>query len=124
MSASATGRELMPTVPDDLPAGERPMIAIVRALSGHETSLAAAIGALTAAVRAEPGCVEFRPHRDAGDPGVFYLYEIYADTDAFRTHLATGHVAHFLTEAAQHSTTDARGLVQLVDLPADGHTTS
>ena len=116
-------RELMPAVPDDLPAGERPMIAIVRALPGHEAPLAAAISALTAAVRAEPGCMEFRPYRDATDPGVFYLYEVYTDTDAFRTHLGTGHVARFLVEAGQHSTTDAAGLVQLVDVPADRHVT-
>ena len=47
---------------------------------------------------------------------VFYLYEIYADTGAFRAHLATGHVAHFFTELARRSTTDARALVQLVEL--------
>jgi autoinducer 2-degrading protein len=41
----------------------------------------------TAAVRAEPGCQQFRAFRDATDPGVFYLYEIYTDLDAFRTHL-------------------------------------
>ncbi len=111
----------MPTVADDLPAGERPMIAIVRAVSGHEPQLAAAITTLAAAVRAEPGCLAFRPFRDATDPGMFYLYEIYADTDAFRTHLATVHVAHFFTEAAQHSTTDARALVQLVEIQAGGH---
>ena len=112
-------RELMPAVPDDLPAGERPIIAIVRAVPGHEAPLAAAISVLAAAVRAEPGCMEFRPYRDAADPGVFYLYEVYADTDAFRTHLGTGHVARFFIEAGQHSTTDAHGLVQLVDVPAD-----
>jgi quinol monooxygenase YgiN len=52
---------------------------------------------------------------------VFYLYEIYADIDAFRTHLATRHVAQFFAEAAQHTTSDARALVQLVELPADDH---
>ena len=123
MSAPGADRELMPSVSDDLPPGERPMIAIVRALPDHESALAAAVGALTTAVRAEPGCVEFRPYRDATDPGAFYLYEVYADTDAFRVHLATGHVAHFLTEVAQHSTTDAQDLVQLVDVPLDRHVT-
>jgi hypothetical protein len=33
-------------------------------------------------------------------------------------HLATGQVAHFFTELARHSTTDARALVQLVELHA------
>lgn len=123
MKAPMTDRELMPTVPDDLPAGERPVIAILRARPGHEAPLAAAISVLTVAVRAEPGCGQFRAYRDATDPSVFYLYEIYADTDAFRTHLQTGHVAHFFTEVAQHSTTDADGLIQLVSVPDGGHGT-
>jgi len=50
------------------------------------------------------------------EPRVFYFYEIYADTDAFRAHLATGHVAHFFTELARHSTTGAKALVQLIEL--------
>lgn len=36
---------------------------------------------------------------------------------SFQVHLATGHVAHFITELAQHSTADARALVQLIELP-------
>jgi quinol monooxygenase YgiN len=106
----------MPEVADDLPAGERPMIAVVHAVAGHEEQLAAAIATLAAAVRREPGCVEFRSFREGAHPGVVQLYESYADTDAFRTHLATDHVAHFFTELAQHSTTDAAALTQLVEL--------
>jgi quinol monooxygenase YgiN len=106
----------MPEVADDLPAGERPMIAVVRAVGGHEVQLAAAIATLTAAVRAESGCLEFRSFRSIAEPGTFYLYEIYADTDAFRVHLGTDHVAHFFTELAQHSTSDATALVQLAEL--------
>jgi quinol monooxygenase YgiN len=69
-------REFMPEVGDDLPPGERPMVAVVRAVPGHEDQLAAAITTLTAAVRREPGCREFRPFRDVADPGVFHRYEI------------------------------------------------
>lgn len=92
------------------------MIAVVRALPGHEEQLAAAISTLTAAVRREPGCREFRPFRAAADPGAFYLYEIYDDTDAFREHLSLDHVAHFFTELAAHSSSDAQSLVQLLEL--------
>jgi quinol monooxygenase YgiN len=106
----------MPEVGDDLPPGERPMIALVRAVPGHEQQLAAAIATLTNAVRREAGCLEFRAFQAVANPGAFHLYEIYADTDAFRIHLATDHVAHFFTELAQHSTTDAAALVQLVEL--------
>ncbi|WP_405060438.1 antibiotic biosynthesis monooxygenase [Kribbella sp. NBC_01505] len=69
-----------------LPAGERPMIAVVHAVPGHEEQLAAAIATLTTAVRREPGCVEFRSFREVANPRVFQLYEIYSDTDGFRTH--------------------------------------
>lgn len=82
MSAPRADREFMPTVADDLPAGERPMVAVVRAVPGREPQLAAAVTTLTAAMPVEPGCLEFRPFRDATDSGVFYLYEIYADIDA------------------------------------------
>lgn len=108
----------LPDVADDLPPGERPMVAIVRAIPGHEDRLAAAITTLTKAVRAEPGCREFRSYRSIPEPGTFYLYETYADTQAFRDHLTTAHVAHFFTELAAHSTSDAAALVQVVELEA------
>jgi quinol monooxygenase YgiN len=111
-------RRFVPEIGDDLPPGERPMTAVIRAVPGHEDRLAAAIATLTTAVRREPGCAEFRAFREAADPGTFHLYEIYADTDAFRAHLATGHVAHFFTELARHSTADADALTQLIELPA------
>jgi len=115
-AAPAGDREFMPQVGDDLPPGQRPMVAVIRAVPGHEAQLAAAIMTLTTAVRREQGCLEFRPFQDVANHGVFYLYEIYADTDAFRAHLATGHVAQFFTELARHSTTDAKALVQLIEL--------
>ena len=95
------------------------MAAAIRAVPGHEHQLAA-IATLTAAARREQGCLESRPFQDLANPAVFhlYLYEIYADTDAFRAHLATDHVAHFFTELARHSTTDAKALVQLIELHA------
>ncbi|MFI1995908.1 putative quinol monooxygenase [Actinoplanes sp. NPDC020271] len=116
MSAPAAGHDLMPTVPEHLPPGERPVLATLRARPGHETQLAAAISTLMASVRAEPGCLEFRSFHDAADPGAFYLYEIYADTEAFRTHLTLPHVARFFPEVERHSMTEPRALVQLVEL--------
>ena len=117
-AAPAGDREFIPEVGDDLPPGERPMLAVIQAVPGHEHQLADAIATLTTAVRRERGCLEFRSFQDVANSAVFYLYEIYADTDAFRAHLATGHVAHFFTELARHSTTDAKALVQLVELHA------
>ena len=99
-----TTREFMPEVSDGLPPGTRPMVAIVHAITGHEDRLAAAITTLTKAVRGKPGCREFRPYRDFADPSPFYLYEIYDDTKAFRSHLATDHVGRFFTELERHTT--------------------
>jgi quinol monooxygenase YgiN len=118
MPEAAGERQFMPELGDDLPPGERPMIALVRAIPGHEQQLATAIAALTTAVRREPCCLEFRAFAEVADPGAFHLYEIYADTEAFRTHLTTDHVAHFFTELAQHSTADANALTQLAELNA------
>jgi quinol monooxygenase YgiN len=106
--APADDRQFMPQVGGDLPPGERPMVAVIQAVPGHEQPLAAAIATLTAAVRREPGCLEFRSFKAAANP----------DTSAFRAHLTTDHVAHFFTELAQHSTADAQALVQLIELPA------
>jgi len=117
MTSTPAERVFMPTVSDQLPDGERPMIAIVRALPRHEEALADATATLAAAVRREPGCKEFRAFRDADHPGIFYLYEIYADLRAFREHLITDHVAAFFGELEAHSTSDAGALTQLIELP-------
>jgi autoinducer 2-degrading protein len=37
-----------------------------------------------ASLRDEPGCLAFDVHQDYEAPTRFYLYEIYADEDAFR----------------------------------------
>ena len=39
----------------------------------------------------EPGCHQFDVCRDPADPSVFFLYELYDDEAAFRTHLRTPH---------------------------------
>lgn len=43
MTDATNDREFMPEVSDDLPPGERPMVAIVRAAPGHEPQLSEAI---------------------------------------------------------------------------------
>ncbi|AXE37551.1 putative quinol monooxygenase [Acidipropionibacterium virtanenii] len=39
-------------------------------------------------VRAEPGNVIFAPNRREDDPDRFFVFEAYADEEAFQTHLA------------------------------------
>ena len=94
------------------------MIAALDARPGLAGQLREKIAELAAHVRREPGCLTFTAYEARDAPGRFYLYEIYADTSAFRAHLTTDHVAHFFTELAQLSTADAQSLVQLIELPA------
>jgi quinol monooxygenase YgiN len=59
---------------------------------GEEEAVAAAIDALIAPSRAEPGNLMYEAHRDPSDPRVFLLYEQYADEDGYRAH---GESEHF-----------------------------
>jgi quinol monooxygenase YgiN len=55
----------------------------------HADELRAMIVKLTRENRREPGCVAFIPYEAEQFPGRFYLYEIFADADAFEAHLET-----------------------------------
>lgn len=46
--------------------------------------------------QAEPGNRDYQVFRDPRQPGVFVLYERYADEAAFQAHLATQHFATWL----------------------------
>ncbi|WP_396921155.1 putative quinol monooxygenase [Mycolicibacterium sp.] len=60
----------------------------------------------TASLRDEPGCLAFDVHRDAENPTRFYLYEIYADEDAFRVaHRGAPHYARW-QDAARRCVVD------------------
>ncbi len=43
----------------------------------------------------EPGCRQFDVCVDDAQPGIVYLYELYADRAAFDAHLATAHFKSF-----------------------------
>ena len=47
---------------------------------------------LVAPTRAEPGCLQYDVHRDAGDPRVFVLWERYADAAALDAHTEAAYV--------------------------------
>lgn len=60
----------------------------------HIAAFAAAIDANARQSRdTEPGCRQFDVCRDAGDPALFFLYELYDDEAAIQAHLKS---AHFL----------------------------
>jgi quinol monooxygenase YgiN len=59
---------------------------------GEEAAVERCLRALTGPSRAEPGNLEYQPHRDAADPRVFHIYERYVDEAAALAHLETPHV--------------------------------
>jgi quinol monooxygenase YgiN len=61
--------------------------------AGEERSFLQAVARLAADTRKEPGCLEYRFHRDPEDARKFFLYELYADEQAYRAHQATEHFA-------------------------------
>jgi quinol monooxygenase YgiN len=73
------------------------LIARMTAREGEEERAAELIGQLVPASNAEPGCIQYVPHRAADDPRTFLLYEQYKDAAAFEAHTQT---EHFQTLAA------------------------
>jgi (4S)-4-hydroxy-5-phosphonooxypentane-2,3-dione isomerase len=61
----------------------------------REEFLAGMAANAEAAVRDEPGCLRFDVSSAAADPNRFFLYEIYADADAFEAHKASPHFAQW-----------------------------
>ena len=72
---------------------------------------------LTRENRQEPGCVAFIPYEADQFPGRFYLYEIFANADAFEEHLETNHVREFRTALPSVSPSGPSDLVQLIEIP-------
>ena len=96
------------------PIGPRPMIAILDAKPDRIDDLRQLVADLADAVRREPGCIAFVAYQEHGSARRFYLHEVYRDLDAFRTHLRTSHVRHFVDTAPGLCTSDtSRALVQL-----------
>ena len=95
----------------------RPLLAVLEANPGQADDLRARIITLTRANRQEPGCVAFIPFEAEEFPGRFYLYEIFANADAFEEHLETDHVKEFRAALSSVSPSGPGDLVQLVEIP-------
>jgi quinol monooxygenase YgiN len=48
----------------------------------------------------EPGCLRFNVHQNATDPGLFFLYEVYADDAALKAHQNSEHFHAFRADTA------------------------
>jgi autoinducer 2-degrading protein len=59
--------------------------------AGKERSFLEAVAQLAKSTRMEPGCLEYKFHRDTEGSSKFFLYELYADEHAYRAHQATDH---------------------------------
>ncbi|QXC62167.1 antibiotic biosynthesis monooxygenase [Aquihabitans sp. G128] len=63
----------------------------------HRDAALAAIATGVAATRAEPGCVDYRFSPDLEDENRFNLIEQWESEEAMNEHLATPHLAEFMT---------------------------
>jgi quinol monooxygenase YgiN len=71
-----------------------------RAKEGKADRLAELIGELTPPSRAEPGSVFYQAQRSVDDPQLFYLYEQYADEDAYQAHMDSEHFTRLVKDEA------------------------
>ena len=76
------------------------MVARWQPRDGETEKVEAILRELAAAVRQEPGNLQFTVHRSLEDANDFLLYEVYASEQAFRDHQATAHFKRLVLERA------------------------
>lgn len=74
------------------------IVAHWRARAGEESKVEGVLRDLAAAVRTEPGNLQFIVNRSHDDPREFLLYEQYKDEQAFRDHQETAHFKTLVLE--------------------------
>jgi quinol monooxygenase YgiN len=95
------------------------VVARWRANAGSEDRVVAVLEELTAASRAEPGCLGYTPHRSTEDPRDFVIYERYADEAAFETHVDSEHFKRLVLEEAVPSLLESRDRAFFVPIVDD-----
>jgi quinol monooxygenase YgiN len=73
------------------------VIARYRARTGEEGRVEEALRKMVEPTRAEPGNLDYQVFRDPAQPGVFVLFERYADADAFAAHRGSEHFGTWLS---------------------------
>lgn len=92
-----------------------------RAEPGAEDEIARLLGELAGPSRAEPGCLEYRVHRNPEDPADFFIYEQYRDEAAFAAHHASEHFQGIAVERALPLLADrTRQIYLALEAPATG----
>lgn len=98
------------------------MIAILDSKPGMTDALREIIAELAGRVRDEPGCVTFTVYEARDVEGRFYILEIYANVQAFRDHLDTAHVKHFIQRLPSMSlSSQEANLFQLDEIALHSH---
>jgi quinol monooxygenase YgiN len=67
------------------------VIGRLKARPGQAETLQAALLTVVAATHREPGNVRYDLHQVRGEPGLFWLYEIFADEAALEAHFQADH---------------------------------
>lgn len=70
------------------------------AKAGAEARIEAIFAEMAALTQAEPGCLMYQPHRSAGSPGMYFIYEQFVDEAAFTAHLASDYYGRLILEQA------------------------
>jgi len=68
--------------------------------AGSEDVVLDAIEKLTPLSREEPGNRFYQAYQDPSEPGIFRLFEIYEDEDAYAAHGASDHFKQYALEQA------------------------
>lgn len=71
-------------------------LAQIRAQEGKSEDLGAALLALVAPSRAEPGCIAYAVHRGLDDPDLWMVYEIWTSPAELEAHFALPHMQAFV----------------------------
>lgn len=67
---------------------------------GNEDEIVGIIEAMSARSREEPGCLAYQAHLSSQSTSTFFLYERYADEEAFRAHVDSEHYRRLVEERA------------------------
>lgn len=68
------------------------------AREGQDATVAAALRAVVAPTRAEPGCIAITAFRALRDARLFYIHSRWQDEAAFERHAELPHTRHFLAQ--------------------------
>ncbi len=82
---------------------------------GFEDEVAGLMAGLAEKVRAEPGNVVFEPYVERDNPNHYFVYEVYADDQAFAEHIGADYGAVFnerLNEVIEESGSQLTFLVR------------